>query len=197
MNVRTSILSFACSALILATAGALPRHAIGDEFDPPHQNAQHERQRSPKGALVDVVRQATGRFRDVSVAEAEGYRLHFGCVSSPDEGAMGLHYVNMALVGDGVLDPAHPEIVIYEPLPNGRVRLIGTDYLTLSDAWHAGNQATPDLMGQLMHLIPSPNRYGLPAFYTLHVWAWKANRHGTFVNWHPDVSCEAFDGRSH
>ena len=27
-----------------------------------------------------------------------------------------------------------------------------------------------------MHLIESPNRYGLPAFYTLHVWAWKEAR---------------------
>jgi hypothetical protein len=197
MNVRTSILGFACCTVVLATAAALPRYAVGDEFDALYRHAQHDRPRSPNGPLVDVVRQATWRFRDVRVAEAEGYQLHFGCVSSPDEGAMGLHYVNMALVGDGMLDPARPEIVIYEPLPNGRLRLIGADYLTLSDAWHAGNQATPDLMGQLMHLIPSPNRYGLPAFYTLHVWAWKANRHGTFTNWHPDVSCEAFDGGAH
>jgi hypothetical protein len=33
----------------------------------------------------------------------------------------------------------------------------------------------------------------LPAFYTLHVWAWKNNRNGTFVNWNPDVSCDAFN----
>jgi hypothetical protein len=45
-------------------------------------------------------------------------------------------------------------------------------------------------MGQLMHLFESPNRFGLPAFYTLHVWAWKANPNGAFVNWHPNVSCE-------
>ena len=45
----------------------------------------------------------------------------FGCVSGPDSGAMGLHYVNLALVGDGELDPAKPEIVIYEPSKNGRL----------------------------------------------------------------------------
>ena len=44
-----------------------------------------------------------------------------------------------------------------------------------------------------MHLIESPNRYGLPAFYTLHVWAWKESSTGPFVNWHPTVSCAAFD----
>ena len=32
----------------------------------------------------------------------------FGCVSGPDDGAMGLHYVNMELVTDGVLDPRRP-----------------------------------------------------------------------------------------
>jgi len=38
-------------------------------------------------------------------------------------------------------------------------------------------------------------RFGLPAFYTLHVWAWKDNPTGTFVNWHSNVSCDAFDGQ--
>ena len=143
-----------------------------------------------EGDLVKVVRESTEHFHDVSVAEAEGYALMFGCVSGPDSGAMGLHYVNLSLVGDGVLDPTKPEIVIYEPLPNGRLRLLGADYLVFADAWHATQAATPQLMGQLMHLFESPNRFGLPAFYTLHVWAWKANPNGAFVNWHPNVSCE-------
>jgi hypothetical protein len=108
---------------------------------------------------------------------------------------MGLHYVNLSLVGDGVLDPAKPEIVIYEPLPNGGRKLIGADFLVFYDHWHAANTGTPQLGGQLMHLIDAPNRYGLPAFYTLHVWAWKPSPTGAFVNWHQDVSCEAFDGQ--
>ena len=142
--------------------------------------------------LVKVVREATERFRDVAVAEAEGYALMFGCVSGADSGAMGLHYVNLPLVGDGVLDPTRPEIVIYEPQPDGRLKLTGADFLVFADQWHAANTATPQLMGQLLHLFESPNRYGLPAFYTLHVWAWKHNPNGTFVNWHPNVSCDAY-----
>ena len=130
------------------------------------------------------------------MTQAEGYGLLFGCVSGPDTGAMGLHYVNGALVGDGELDPSRPEIVIYEPMANGRLRLIGADYLVLADAWHAKHAAPPELMGQLLHLFESPNRFGLPAFYTLHVWAWKENPNGTFVNWHPNVSCDAFAGQN-
>ena len=153
-------------------------------------------QKQHAGELVRAVRDSTRRFQDVNQAKAEGYQLLFGCVSGPDDGAMGLHYVNMELVGDGVLDPRRPEIVIYEPLPNGGRRLIGADFLVFAEAWHASNTGTPELGGQLMHLIESPNRYGLPAFYTLHVWAWKPNPTGAFVNWHSDVSCEQFDGRS-
>ena len=147
-------------------------------------------------ALSEAVRQATERFQDVRVAEAEGYALQFGCVSgSGDEGAMGLHFVNGALVGDGEIDAAHPEIVLYEPRPNGGVRITGADYLVVADAWNAKHAGPPELMGQLFHLIDSPNRFGLPAFYTLHVWAWKDNPKGAFVNWHPKVSCESFAGQ--
>ena len=144
----------------------------------------HHHEPAADNALVRVVRESTARFRDVAVAEAEGYHLLFGCVSGPDSGAMGLHYVNLDLVGDGELDPAQPEIVIYEPAPNGRLRLIGADFLVLADAWDKKGVGTPQLMGQLLHLFESPNRFGLPAFYTLHVWAWKENPNDVFVNWH-------------
>jgi hypothetical protein len=145
-----------------------------------------------QSALVKAVRDATERFRDVSQAEKEGYGLQFGCVSGGDYGAMGLHYVNFPLVGDGEIDAAHPEIILYEPLPNGRVRITGADFLVLAADWDAKHQSPPQLMGQLFHFFESPNRFGLPPFYTLHVWAWKDNPNGTFTNWNPAVSCDAF-----
>jgi hypothetical protein len=72
--------------------------------------------------------------------------------------------------------------------------MTGADFLVLADAWHAENAAAPELGGQLFHLFESPNRFGLPPFYTLHVWAWKSNENGMFVNWHPKVSCDSYDG---
>jgi hypothetical protein len=158
--------------------------------DSQHRHSSRDDKRA--GDLVKVVREATARFKDVSAAEAAGYSLLFGCVSGPDWGAMGLHYVNMPLVLDGEIDPSRPEIVIYEPQPNGRPRLIGADYLVFAEDWHKNNVPTPELMGQLMHLFESPNRFGLPNFYTLHVWAWKENPAGSFSNWHSTVSCDAF-----
>jgi hypothetical protein len=152
-------------------------------------------QKSKGGALVRAVREATERFKAVKAAETEGYHLQFGCVSGPDAGAMGMHFVNGSLVGDGVIDASKPEIVIYEPQVNGSLKLIGADYLVLADQWNAAHSTTPELMGQLFHLFEAPNRFGLPAFYTLHVWAWKDSPTGTFVNWNPNVSCNAFSGR--
>jgi hypothetical protein len=149
-------------------------------------------QQSNEQTLLKVVRDATERFKDVKVAEAAGYALQFGCVTGDDAGAMCLHYVNADLVNSGILDPTRPQIVIYEPIPGGGLRLIGADFLVLADPWNASHQGPPQLMGQLFHLFPSPNRFGLPAFYTLHVWAWKQNPKGAFVNWHPNVSCQSF-----
>src|SRR5882724_6723179 len=84
-------------------------HAIS-----PQHNQQVPDQVSGTSALIKIVQDSTERFKDVSVAEAEGYALQFGCVSGPDAGAMGLHYINGALVSLGVLDATRPQIVIYE-----------------------------------------------------------------------------------
>ena len=155
-----------------------------------HAHGAAAQQSGSANALVQTIREATERFKDVAVADAAGYKLQFGCVSGADSGAMGLHYVNGPLVMDGELDPTRPEIVIYEPGPKGTLRLVGADFLVLADAWNAKHSAPPEMGGQLFHLFEAPNRFGLPNFYTLHVWAWKPNPTGMFVNWHAKVSCD-------
>jgi hypothetical protein len=201
MTTRRCPTYLSLSALsVLAVTGAWSLQALADGRAPTPQHHHSEPPNSKAGEFVRIVRESTERFRDVSVAEAEGYHLQFGCVSGPDAGAMGLHYVNMPLVGDSVLDATRPEIVIYEPQPNGRLRLVGADFLVLAAPWDAAHgpdskdPGPPKLMGQLFHLFEAPNRFGLPAFYTLHVWAWKDSPTGTFVNWNHDVSCDAFPG---
>lgn len=162
-----------------------------------HSHSPEKERDQEANALIAVVRQSTERFKDVSAAIAAGYSLQFGCVSGEDFGAMGLHYVNSDLVNSGVLDATRPQIIIYEATPSGGRRLIGVDYLLIADTWDKDKTHTgpPELMGQFFHLFTSPNRFGLPAFYTLHVWAWKSNPKGAFVNWHSNVSCEAFNGQ--
>ena len=107
---------------------------------------------------------------------------------------MGLHYVNMPLVLDGEIDPERPEIILYEPIGNGQARLTGADYLVFADAWDKKHSSAPELMGQKFQQFEAPNRFGLPRFYTLHVWAWKENPTGSFVNWNQRISCDSFNG---
>lgn len=190
MKVRQFATQIQYSVVVLALISVGSLRAMAQEGHAhTEQAADHK---GPQGALLKIVRDSTERFKDVSVAEAEGYALQFGCVSGEYSAAMGLHYVNGDLVGKGVLDATRPQIVIYEAMPGGRLRLIGADYLLFQAAWDANNPAPPQLMGQAFHLFEAPNRFGLPPFYTLHVWAWKDNPNGAFVNWHPNVSCESF-----
>lgn len=177
-----------------ALAQADHSHTQTTQRDEHDEDADRKNQQS---ALVKAVREVTERFHDVKEAEDAGYKLEFGCVSGDDYGAMGLHYVNDALVGKGVVDVEQPQIVLYEAQPNGTLKLTGADYLVIASSWDAAHPGVPpQLMGQIFHYFAAPNRFGLPAFYTLHVWAWKSNPNGAFVNWHPDVSCKSFVGQT-
>lgn len=132
--------------------------------------------------LADSVRMANDRFKDVSVAVSEGY-APIPCTSGIDGGAMGIHYVNGDYLKDDAIDLARPEAVMYEPSADGKLTLIGVEYIT--------SKGPAALGGHLFSFSNAPNRYGLGPFYELHVWAWKANPTGTFADMNPDVSCDA------
>src|SRR5579885_2339369 len=98
-RVRMSVIA---TAIALGAPTAMAQdHAHGSTSPAAALSADQQRR---AGVLVAQVRQATERFKDVHVAESEGYGLAFGCVSgSGDEVAMGLHFVNGVLVAGGVL----------------------------------------------------------------------------------------------
>jgi hypothetical protein len=157
-------------------------------------NGQHA-----SSTLVQTVRDATRDFRDVN--NATDYTSLGACVSSPQEGAMGVHYVNGALFSDDKVDGTKPELLIYEQ-SNGRLRLVGVEFLVDAAAWdtahtdadHPKGTGAPVLQGQLFNYVSAPNRYGLPAFYELHVWAWRNNPKGPFADFNPAVSCDEYVG---
>jgi hypothetical protein len=183
---------------VLVLAGLCPSGVMAQDHDAHAATSQRQHQTADEkkqaNALVGIVREVTERFRDVSVAQRDGYDLLFGCVSGGDYGAMGLHFVNFPLVADGLIDATKPEIVLYEATSNGRLRITGVDFLVLAADWDKTHTNAPELNGQLFHFFEAPNRFGLPPFYTLHVWAWKDNPNGTFTNWNPSVSCDGFNG---
>ena len=91
-------------ALSLLAAGGQPSHA--------GQTQNVSQSRPDSSPLIDKVRAATARFRDINVALAEGWVQGTPCVSGPDTGAMGVHFVMPSRIGNFVLprfpdDPGH------------------------------------------------------------------------------------------
>jgi hypothetical protein len=142
--------------------------------------------------LVEKVRNATAQFKDINVAIAHGWVPATPCVSGPDTGAMGVHFVLPARIGGGVPNAEQPQALIYEPMSNGAMRLVGVEFIVIADAWASNNPGggVPALDGNLMNYVGAPNRYGLPAFYELHVWAWENNPKGSFADWNTLVTCD-------
>jgi hypothetical protein len=146
---------------------------------------------------IAAARAATAQFHRFDAAQAAGYTAEvidlngIACIDDPT-GAMGIHYLNPSLL-DGNVDESAPELVIYEPTKNGRMRLVAVEYLVLKSAWEAAHGGAgapvPSLFGQPMELVPAGNRYGLPDFYELHAWLWKENPLGMHNDWNPTVTC--------
>jgi hypothetical protein len=151
--------------------------------------AQHNMQAAGKDnvRLVKIVRDATQQYLDINKAIADGYGPFLGCVSGSDHGAMGIHYVNPTLL-NGTVDVTHPQALIYEP-SNGRMKLVGVEFIVDAATWNQTNSAPPVLEGQVFLYVDYPNRFDIKSFFELHVWAWRDNPQGSFVDWNNDVTC--------
>jgi hypothetical protein len=181
--IRTSTTNIPGLALLSALILAVPVVALSN-------NSQAFHAHVTPAKLVRVVRENTRQFIDVNEATASGYEPFLGCVSGPDHGAMGVHYINLGLYGDGEIDASRPEALIYEP-DGKQMRLVGVEYIVDAQTWLKNHNNTPPVLeGQVFQFVGSPNRYNLPAFFELHVWAWRDNPKGAFVDWNNQVSCE-------
>jgi hypothetical protein len=148
------------------------------------------------GESVANVRDATASFNDPAVALAAGYDLltdasDIACIDQPGTGAMGIHYVKGALVQSGNVDAARPQALVYERTSEGRLALAAVEYVVLKDGWDSAHSDPPALFGQKFMLTDAGNRYGLPAFYSLHAWVWMDNPSGMFSMYNPAASCDA------
>jgi hypothetical protein len=138
--------------------------------------------------LIAAAREATAKYHDLSVAEADGFGPFYQCTDQDGAGAMGQHFVNGARVGDPSLDELAPEVLVYAPTPGGGYRLVGVEYVVIAADWDALHASRRSCTGGLKR-IPAGNRYGLPDFYELHAWIWRPNPRGMFDDWNSKVSC--------
>lgn len=142
------------------------------------------------GSDLATVRAATAAYHQLEVALGDGYGpLHMCTDHEGGLGAMGQHYVAGDVVGDTVFDLTRPEVLVYEPMPNGRSRLVAVEFVVFADAWATVSNDPPQLFGRELSLVEAPNRYGVPAFWQIHVWLWRHNTAGSFSDWNPKVSC--------
>lgn len=137
----------------------------------------------PVDAELGVLREAVEPIESFSAAQSAGYTLLFEnmCMEDPQAGAMGYHYVDVALL-DATVTVAEPEALIFEGAPGEEQELVAVEYV-VPFAAVAEDQPAPTLFGQAFRKNLT---FGL---WTLHVWAWKDNPEGTFADWNPRVSC--------
>jgi hypothetical protein len=197
MHPRTKRASrLALTAVALAFAAAL-HAATATAHGGTRVGVADETRLSPRTqAAIAEARRATAAFHDFAAAAAAGYGPDpvtdlrgLTCIDNPGTGAMGVHFVNGALLTTA-LDARRPQALIYEPMPGGTMRLVGAEYIVFEDAWQADFPGTePMLFDRHFHLTPAGNRYGLPPFYALHLWLWQPNPAGMLADWNPAVRC--------
>ena len=169
-------------ALAACTADESPTVTLQPDAHASHGRSATDRATTPgERQAAARVRAATARFADVAVAKAAGYDVQFpaGCASSPD-GAQGYHYINQTLV-DARTELLEPELLMYEPQPDGTLELVGVDYVIPFAAWKGARP--PVLLGrEFMRNEPLE-------VWALHIWAPRDNPKGLFAPWNPTVSC--------
>jgi hypothetical protein len=150
-------------ALVLATAPTAPAAA-----------QSHAGLSAATNRELAAARRATAKYHDVEQAEADGY-VNFN-LYEPGEG---YHWVNFSLVDDQ-FDPAHPEILLYAPVPGEeRLQLVAVEYvLPLTEQPPHGFSGNADQWRR------DTEEFGL---WELTVWVWEHNPNGLFTYLNPRV----------
>jgi hypothetical protein len=151
------------ASLVVLPCGAAPASAQGKSA----LNAVTQQE-------LAAARRATARYHDVAQAEADGY-VNIDLYESGE----GFHWVNVSLI-DGTFDPAHPEILLYAPVPGeARLQLVGVEYVVpLSEPRPAGFSGSADQWRE------DVEEFGL---WELTVWIWEHNPMGVFEYLNPRV----------
>jgi hypothetical protein len=172
-------------------------------------------------AEIEKVRVATLKYNDIKVALAEGYvpAPPGDCVTAAKEGlpaewgGMGIHYINPKMLkikgakprvhGESThTDFMKPAILLYEPMADGSMKLVGVENLVFLHAWQAaGNQAAPRFAGRSYDTMadststPHDEAHNFEPHMDQHVYfAKSANPRDQLNPFNPSVTCEHFKG---
>jgi hypothetical protein len=148
--------------------------------------------------VLDSARTTLARYQNVLTALGEGYLSTVACFEFPEAGhagataypagGMGVHLLNPALVGSPVLDPAKPQVLIYEPRGD-TLKLVAAEWFV---PVQSADQAAPQIFGRTLDgpmdghppIMPASLRH-----WDLHVWLWKENPAGVYAPTNPALRC--------
>ncbi len=141
-----------------------------------------------EGALVraelDALQAATLHLQRLDNAINEGWSTDIsGCVEMPGVGGMGHHWADLARF-DGEVSLLEPEVLVFEPMPDGSRRLVALEYIVPVAAWAGGDETAPRLFGRDFHVLEAIDSW------ILHVWLYRNNPAGMFEDFNPNVNCD-------
>jgi hypothetical protein len=165
---------------------------------------------------LNTLRANVSKYKDINVALADGYITpdNNHCVSAkgeglpPELGAMGIHYVQPALLQitateprvDGTsthIDWTQPSVLIYEPQADGSMELVAVENLVFEAAWDAtGKDEAPMMNGRHWdHMADDPatpgdEAHGFMPHYDQHVWLFRENPMGDLMPFNSNVTCD-------
>jgi hypothetical protein len=131
-----------------------------------------------------TLRRVTASFHNFATASGAGWSAQITpCMTDPGgAGGMGFHYGKVSLI-DGSVSVDEPELLLYEPENNGRLRLVAVEYI-IPYTFRARSATPPVLFGEQFV------RNDVFQLWALHAWVWKENPSGIFASWNPRVNCD-------
>jgi hypothetical protein len=163
-----------------ATAGIQPPTVTADKGVAPGESGLSASIRSD----LALLRRVTAPFHDFDEAGEAGWSAQITpCMTDPGgAGGMGFHYGNVGLI-NGSASVDKPQLLLYEPEQNGRLRLVAVEYI-IPYTFVPRSAEPPVLFGQKFAQVDAFQLWGL------HAWVWKENPSGIFAPWNPTVNCE-------
>jgi hypothetical protein len=162
----------------------------------------HRVQGQAMSAELQAAKAGLEKYKDPIAAVRDGYASTVACIDFPmgatdgpvvyPPGAMGVHLINTANIGPK-LEPSKPQVLIYEPSPNGKLTLVAAEWFMPEQV--AGGTA-PEIFGQKLSGPMNGHEPIMPAslrHYDLHVWFWKNNPKGMFTSTNATVKCRKSD----
>ena len=140
---------------------------------------------------------ALEKYQDPVLAVHDGYFSTIGCIEysvaggqgdmAYPKGGMGVHFLNAGLIGP-TLDPSKPQVLIYEPVSGGKLRLAAAEWFVPVQL----SKEAPTIFGHKLMGPMEGHEPVIPAamhHWDLHVWLWKTNPAGMFSPTNPGVAC--------